>query len=174
MSDTKTQRLEELFSKATQDYFVGHWGPAAVALEEITKLGDSDDAVAKDPRFIAAHRNLGLIYADTYRHQLAIEPLRKAIRLGDTDDAGVYRALEASLFIEGRYDESIEPMERALQLDEQDPVVWFFLAIARMEMYERTSDPRYQIKAREAHRTLKSRYPRWAKHLARYNNDLSD
>ena len=163
MSISDISKFADLCEQAHEYCFSARCDPAvSLLLEEIIKLAEKDTSLAQDPRFFAAHWNLGLIYHDTDQYSRAIEHLRKGISLlgaEDSDTYQAYRALGRSLFLQGQYHESVEPFEKALRLKKSDSDMLVLLGIAHIKTYEHTGEPEYLSRARKVRTALESQSP---------------
>ena len=82
-----------------------------------------------DPTYAAAYHNLGNVYADIEKYDLAIQNYSKAIEL-DSDDAITYYGL-GSVYAEiGDYGLAIQNYSKAIDLDPDDPDFYFKRGIA--------------------------------------------
>lgn len=126
-----TQILERLRRSHPDDVIILY--NLGMAYSEQGRLDESaevlEKAVTLDPDFANAHSALGFTYARQGKHATAIQVTRRALALAPDNFTG-WRNLGGLLAQNEQWDEAVEALGKAYQLQKDDPQVLYGMAMA--------------------------------------------
>lgn len=116
--------IQQLFEQAQRARARGNLEQAAHTYQEV---------IRRDPQFVNAYHNLGIVYLSQRKYQDAIAVLEKAVKLNPRL-AGAYVVLGLARYELNQADKAVLAFTNAHRLDSRDTNALFFLGKAQMQL----------------------------------------
>lgn len=102
----------------------------AKAKENDKAIATYQEAIAADPTSAGMHNNLGNVYANTGKTEMAKQEFQKAAEIDPAGAAQYYFNLGAVLYNTGKMDDAAEAFKRAISVDAKDANAYFWLGLS--------------------------------------------
>ena len=136
---TELNATQELMKPedSNRPLILGRLGEAYEAMGKNQEAADSyQKAITMNPTLPANYNNLGNNLAKLGKVDDARAAYQKYVELNPADAALAWRNFGIVLYQANRMKESIEPLEKATQLDPKNPQAWLLLGIAKVNTME--------------------------------------